>query len=151
MRFIYKIMIGLIIFNSLLVLFSAINIGGRPLFPLSTLGEDAINITGNETYTGYKVTGGIFSWDTLTITVMGISVALGLFTGWILKSPVPVGAALFSGFIVALFIAPASMIYNLDPTHNWVVSSIISLIAIIIGILASLTIVETFMQQRGAD
>jgi hypothetical protein len=114
----------------------------------------ATNITGDSNYTGYKITGGSnFLFDATTISIFGISVGIGLLTSWAIKSPVPIGASLFGGFLVALFVGGWSIVNNLTQGSwsNWIITGIVSLIAIIIGIISAWTIIEIFAGQAGAD
>ena len=132
MRFIYKLLLGLVLFNSFLALFAGFfSIGGTN--PVES--ESAINVTSDIDYTSYEITGDFFSWDTATIAVMGTSIALGLFASWVMKSPVPIGAALFSGIVSSLYLQSASVISNITPSDNWIITSIIGLVGICIGIL----------------
>lgn len=148
MRFLYKILIGLIIFNSMLVLLAGFfTIQGVP----PTESGSAVNVTSDTDFTDYEITGGFFALDTLTVSVFGIAFGLGILFGWVLKSPIPIAAGLFSGFISAIYIRSASVINNIIPSGNWIISSIVGLVGIIIGILAAITIIEMFAQQTGAD
>lgn len=155
MRFIYKILIGLLIFNSMLVFLSGFfTIQG--VEPPESSG--AINISGEGeveegvTYTEkFSITGEVFKMGTLDILVLGVPAAIGLLVSIGLKSPVPLGAALFSGFLMLLYVKSATVINNVAPQGNWIISGIIGLIGICIGILAAFTIIEYFAGQTGAD
>ena len=111
----------------------------------------AINITSDPDYTGYKITGEVLSIGLSEVSIIGISVGLGFLASWAIKSPVPIGAGLFSGILAALYIRSATVINNITPQGNWVISGIIGIIGICIGILAAFTIIEYFAGQTGAD
>ena len=143
MRFIWKITLGLILLNSMLVLFSS--------FFAATTGTDAINITSDATFVGYKVSGSFAAMLESSVLVMGVAFGIGILGAWAVKSTVPIGVGLFAGFLVALYIGPATVLYNLDPTNNWIISGIISILGIIIGILAALSVTEMFAGQTGVD
>jgi len=114
--------------------------------------DQAINVSTDPTYGSYTITGDIAVLRDSEIVLLGVGITLGLsfLASWAIKSPIPIGVGLFIS-IIALFTAPAAIIYQLDPTHNWIVSGIITVISIIIGILAALSIVEMFTQQQGVD
>lgn len=146
MRFIYKILLGLIIFNSMLVFlagFFAIN-GVNPVEE-----NAAYNFTDDPDYQSYIITGDIF--DVTTLSIFGVSITIGLISSALLHSPVPLGACFFSGFIAALYIKSAGVIGNLAPSGNWIISGIITLVGIAIGLIAAFTIIEFFAGQAGAD
>lgn len=149
MRFIYKVLIGLIVFNSMLVFlagFFSINNVNPPE------SSSAINVTSDTTYTGYKIAGEILSIDLTTVSIMGVSITIGAIASILMKSPVPVGASLFSGFLALLYVKSAIVIDTIvGAQNNWILTGIISLVAILIGILATFTIVEMFAGQVGAD
>lgn len=146
MKFLYKIILGLLLFNSILLLFSG-------FFTTDTSQYDAINVSEESNYTGYKITGGFFSFDgagvTLGIGAFTIPFLFGLLSGWLLKSPVPIGAGLFSGLIAGFYVGTATILYNL--TTNVIINSMIGLIGIGIGILAFIAIIEMFSGTGGAN
>ena len=140
MKFLYKLLLGALIFNSMLVLFSA-------FFLSSPISEGAINVSSDPAYEGYKITGSsISTMATESIVVMGFSFGLGGLAAWLTKSTIPIGVGLFGG-IVALYGGAAAIIYNLDPTHNYIVAGIIVTISICIGLLTAIAIVGMFSQQ----
>jgi len=160
MRFIYKILVGLIIFNSMLVMFGMFFKIGDTM----PLGEtDAQNITGDaEIETGatyaerFTLTNILFNWDTGSVTILTIGIGLTTLFGWALKSPVPIGAGLFSTFIALLYYKSAAIITTFaeasgDDTSIYIITGMITLIGIIIAILAAFTITEMFAGQTGAD
>lgn len=140
MKLLYKLLLGALIFNSMLVLFSA-------FFISSPISEGAINVSSDPTYAEYKLSeNSIVSMSGLSVSVMGISFALGAIASWLMKSPIPIGVGLF-GSIIALFAGPAAIIYQLDPTHNYIVAGLIGTIGVGIGILAAIAVIGMFTQQ----
>lgn len=148
MRFIYKILIGLILFNSMLV-FLAGTFAIQGTVPHES--SYAINVSSNETFSSYSIAGEIFSLDGVILTIIGVTVTVGAFLSWAIKSPVPIGAAIFSSIISTLYYNGAKVIENLIPQGNWILFGIITVVGIIIGILAAFTIIEMFAGQAGAD
>lgn len=144
MRFLYKILLGAIIFNSMLVLFSA-------YFISSPVSETAINVSSDSAYEDYDLSSGnVATMTGLSLTVAGITFTFGAIMSWWIKSPVPIGVGVFSS-ILALFAAPAAIIWTIDPTNNYIVSGIIGTLGIGIAILAAIAVAEMFTQQGGAD
>jgi len=148
MKFIYKITLGLLLFNSILLLFSG-------FFPTDTSQYNAINITEDADYNEYKITGDIFSLDTSGVYLGVGSVIsftlIGVIAAWAFKSPVPVGAGLFSGFLTSLYVSSSSVLTGLNLTSNPIISGVISLVGIGIGVLAFISIIEMFSGTGGAN
>ena len=152
MRFIYKILIGLLIFNSMLCLLGVFFTVDNQL-PSS--GVNAKNITGDATISGESYgdvfnLGNLFSFDKAGGILFGLSLSVGVFAAWIIKSPIPIGAGLFSGFILLLYTNTAGVLNTLTPSGNWVITGLITLIGIIIAILAGFTIIDMFSGQQEA-
>jgi len=158
MRFVYKWLLGLIIFNSVLVMFA----GFFTIGDISPIGaDDALNMTSDAVFqdpdTGEWFTyaetfelSDLFSADEGTVTILGIGLGLTVLFGWALKSPIPIGAGLFGTFI-AILAYNTSAVFNSIAPDNWIVNGLIALIGIVIGILGALAIVEMFAGQTGAD
>jgi len=143
MRLLYKFLLGAIIFNSMLVLFSVFFIG-------SPASEGAINVSSDATYAGYKLSGDAATFAGSSIIIAGVTISVGAALAWLMKSPVPIGVAIFSSVMV-LFTAPAAIIYQIGGTQNYIVVGIIEIIAICIGILAFIAVAEMFTQQGGGE
>ena len=111
MRFIYKILLGLLIFNSMLVF-----LGG--FFTIQGVEPpekgSAINVTSDPDYSSYNIAGEVFAIDDVLVGILGASVILGGLSAWALKSPIPIGAALFSGFLALLYVRSATGIRGFD-------------------------------------
>ena len=146
MKFIYKVLIGLLIFNTVLVLFSG--------FFYTTLEINPENVANDSTYADYKLGGDIFLISGIGFKVIGITAGaaiIGLLISIPLKSPVIFGAFLFSGLLAALYITPATLLYQLNPTGNWIIAAFISLSGVIIGVIAGMYIIEMFSGQGGTN
>ena len=113
----------------------------------------AINVTSDPDYSSYNIAGEVFAIDDVLVGILGASVILGGLSAWALKSPIPIGAALFSGFLALLYVRSATIINDITPEGQvgWIIPAIIGLIGICIGILAAFTIIEYLAQQTGAD
>ena len=150
MRFIYIVILGLIIFNSMLVFMGGIFAiqGEEP-----TIAADAVNISSDTSFNDYNLisSNNIWSLNKSSIGIMGISVGLGAIFAWIFKSPIPIGAALLAGFIGTLYSQAAGVIYSILPRDNWILAGIITVVGICLAILVGFTIVEWFAQQSGAE
>jgi len=144
MRFIYKMLLGLILFNAMLVIFAY-------FFPMSpATGHD---ISGDTTYSNYgNIGSGLFNnmYTNAVATggiVFGGSILVGIFTGS-LNLWIGIGA------IVSVFVALWNMswgtIQNLTSSYP-VVNDLIVVMSIVIGILAVISIAEVLTAQRGAD
>jgi hypothetical protein len=153
MRFIYKILIGLLIFNSMLIF-----LGG--FFTTSTgdpsASTNAVNITGDATIDGKSYTDkfkleNLFTFDEITGSIFGISLVVGALASWAIKSPVPIAAGIFSAFISLIYANSANIINSITPQDNWILTGLITLIGILIAIIAGFTIIEMFAGQTGAD
>lgn len=144
MRTVYVATLFLLIFNSILVLFS--------IFFTTAVPTSAINVTANATAQGYMLTSNINFYDGANLSILGLSVgavAIGLLASWATKSTIPIGIAAF-GVVVGIFHTFTIVIYNLDPTHNYLIVSILYLLEICLGILVGYDVVEMLTQQRGA-
>ena len=147
MRFIYKLLIGLLIFNSMLLLFA-------PFFPVgtTTLSESATNITSDSEFTSYQNIGSANMIGNMIITGGGVfagAIVLGLLTQ---QLGLFIGAGSFIALIAALWRGASGVIVPiLQIANNWIVMAMYSLITIIIGIVAVIAVVEMFTAQQGGD
>jgi len=146
MKFLYKVILGLLLFNSILLLFSG-------FFPTDTSQYNAINITEDADYNEYKITGDIFKLDSYGIYLGVGSVIsftlIGVIAAYAFRSPVPVGAGLFSSLVSSLWISTSSVLSSLNLTSNPIISGMISLIGICIGVLCFIAIIEMFSGTGG--
>ena len=138
MKFVYFIILGLVIFNSVLIITSGI-------FNTS-LGDDASDYSKYSLSTPSSIisiltsTASIGAWGTLTVA--GIIFAIGL------KNYIFVGIGLFLGLVTALYIGASDILFKIS-SNNVYISGIITLIGIVIGILVLYNVVEMFTQQQG--
>ena len=144
MRFIYKAILGLLIFNTVLLMLAS-------YFPTSGQVGNPIDVTGDHNYTKFKLGGSqpIFTFGLASATIMGFSVALGIIGSWAIKSTIPLAGAVIGGLVTSLYIGPASVLYSF--TQNTLIIAIISLIGLILGIMVGFTVIEWFANQSGAD
>lgn len=145
MRFIYKILIGLIIFNGVLIAFS-------PFFPASTESKHAIDVTGDDDITQYGgLDQGLFGdvWGT-ALSVGGVVFGASLLLGVLAKQvALFVGIGAFIAIITGLWSITNGVVVRL--VNYPIVNTLVTLIIIIIGIVGVLSVVEMLNAQRGAD
>ena len=146
MRFVYKILIGLILFNGMLMIFSS-------YFPASTATTEYGNVadvTGEETFTQYRgFTGYGVLMDALATgaAVFTLTIVLGLASR---NLPLFIGVGAFMAILSGLWVATTSIftkMFESTPT----VGSLYILITIVIGVVATFSVIEIFTGQAGAD
>jgi len=151
MRFVTQVLLGLIVFNAMLVMTS-------PFFSTAYVSEepyDAINVTGNETtYAQYEdfnldFWGILFGSGGQASLVMGGSLIIGIAVAWGTKSMIPIGIAAFIGIITSLYLTARTVLYGLP--YNSYVQGTISLVLILISITLLFIMSEAMMSQTGAD
>lgn len=144
MRFIYQLILGLIIFNAMLLLFI-------PYFPNSGTVGNPMDINQDTNFTKYKVGGeqAILTGGGVMGAIMGISIMGGLFGSWAIKSTVPLAASTVGGIVAALYVGPATVLYSLNITNNVLITGIISILGIVIGIMTGFMVLEWLANQQG--
>ena len=153
MRFIYKLLIGLILFQGLTVLFTA-SYAGVSIFPATGYDPSTINVT--EQYGGYTLDRGPIAlmgmiFPASALAAMGAIGATSLILGLLAKSIVPLGAGAFVAIITGLYIGASGILFNIDPTNNPIISGLITIVGIVIGIIVVFSVAEMFVGQSGAD
>jgi len=115
-------------------------------------GADAKNVSNDANFSAYKLSGDPLSITGTSITIFGISIAIGLVVSWAIKSPVPIGAALFTGIVAALYVQSNTIIKGVIPSNiYWIITGIIDIVFICIGIIVMFTVIEIFSGQMGVD
>ena len=141
MKFIYFIILGLVIFNSVLILTSGI-------FNTS-LGDDAEDYNKYSLNSPSDVIGVLFSSSALSawgaFTVIAV---VGVIGGIVLKNYIIAAVAIFLGLVTALYIGASDILFKISD-NNVYISGIITLIGIVIGILVLYNVVEMFTGQGG--
>jgi hypothetical protein len=142
MRFLYKMLIGLILFNAMLTIFAG-------FFPMSSEGELAHNVTGDSAYTGYSIMNtGIFTGAVASGgLVFAGSAIIGAITG---SMNLWIGAGLVVSIIVGLWNMSWGVIKSLTDAYP-IVKDLVFVMSIVIGIIAVMSIAEIITAQRGAD
>jgi len=137
MKFVYFIILGLVIFNACLILTSSI-------FNTS-MDASATDYGSYQLKNPGDVVGILFNSNSITawgvIGLTGVLLAIGT------KNYVFVAVAIFLGLVTALYIGASSVLFNIS--DNAYVHSIITLIGIVIGILVLYNVVEMFTGQGG--
>lgn len=142
MRFIYIILLGLIIFNGTLILFS-------PLFPDAVEDSAAVDVFDDDGVGGYGNIGtnlfkSMFSVSNMLVVsgIFGIGVLLSLVS----RNPtIGVGIGLFAAVIGGLWNATSRVIFGL--TDYPIVSGISTLLTIVIGVILVFTVLEMLTGQ----
>jgi len=150
MRFVTQVLIGLIVFNAMLILTA-------PFFPTTYVEETpygAVNITSDTNYSQYgefsiDFWGILFGSGGLGFATMGTSLVLGVLWTAYSKDLKPLGIATFAGLVTTLFITAASVLYSIS--QNVYIQGLIAIIGVIIGILIAFTMAEAMMGQTGVD
>jgi hypothetical protein len=143
MRIVYKIALGLLLFNAFLTLFS-------PIFN-TAVSENAIDyeaedISQYEIKNAGDVMGIIFhsdnigAWSAVAIvTIAGIGVA------FLTKNYVYIGVTLFVSIIVGLYVKMSSVIAGIGSTYgNIYVTGLITIIGIAIGLIVIFNVIDMF-------
>ena len=143
MRFIIKLMIGLILFNAMIVIFSG-------FMPHPTIQNNAVNVT--EEYGGYKTIniGNTIKNILLTpdnagifITLLGVGALAGIFSG--MNIALYLGISIVLGILLTVLNGTLKVFIFLD--NYPVVSALFSVMLIIIGIIAILSVGDTLMSR----
>lgn len=156
MRIIYKILLGMFIFNILYLSFT-------PYFPTGDV-EDvkAGDMTGD--ISDYGVIDSVISWGTIS-TAIGTfvgSVALLSVTGWLsggsisLSAGVIIGISVITSIISTIWYSFSTIFSDIlkvgDQYGNFTIASTFyTLFSIVFGIIIALTIAEMFSGQSGVD
>ena len=146
MRFIYKMLLGLILFNACLFLFSNFFTDTTPY---------GMNVA-DELSEKYSMTGGedFFSTAVGQTVLVGIGVFAGAFALGIVSRQVGLflGIGLFASIISGLWAYTQGTITKLIPgtSEYIIIHGLIDVITIAIGIIVVFTIAEFFVAQRGA-
>lgn len=149
MRFIYKMLLGMIIFTGMLVyLEDTFSIQGIP----PQAGSNAQNVSDDANYTDYKISGNPLSITGSSITIIGIFVSIGFLISFAIKSPIPIGAMLVAGVVANLYYQSNTIVKSVIPGDMyWVIVGIIDIVLICIAIILAFTVAEIFSGQAGAD
>jgi len=145
MRFLYKLLLGLIIFNAMLILFSG-------YFPDS--GQETYATTPDDGYTGYKSfqNANIFS----TMWTSGLTTGVAVFGMALLFGVLAKQVALFAGIgafiavFTGLWAGASGVIFNMTNAYP-MVHGLAIIITICIGVIAVFSVVEMLNGQRGMD
>lgn len=141
MRVIYKIVLGLFLFNAILTLFG-------PIFATS-LSDSAISVDEMESYkldSPTDIISIIFSWDNLG--AWGASVIIlagGVLVALATKNYVYIGVTLFVSIVIGVYIKMSTVIATIGgQTDNVYVTGIIAIVGIAIGLIVVFNVVDMF-------
>jgi len=149
MRMLYKIVLGLLLFNAFLTLFN-------PLFTSALdvetgYADDAINYTSSD-MTDYSITNVtsivelIFSPENLgALAAGGAALVAAMLVAFATKNYVIIGVGLFVAIVVSMYTKMSSVIANIgSQTNNIYVDGIIAIISIAIGVLIIFAVIDMF-------
>jgi len=161
MRFIYMILIGLIVFNASLMLYA----GSFDYASTSGLENNAVNTTvkysryGDVTnlwdavILGTDDTPGLFNIVTITTVLgtMGIGGLIGKFTGGQYSITLVAGVGMFIGIIMSFWNQTFFVISNLTGAYGWLLNGLVTIISMAIGIIIIFNVIELFTGQQGVS
>ena len=149
MRFIYTILLGMIIFNGVLIGFSS-------FFPTTTSSSiDSVNVT-DSSISGYgdiqDISSSLTSILSQAFTIGGIIFAAAAITSFITHNNIYLGIGAFIAVIVAIYGTFAKPIHTILNTYSPTVGIyLFDLFMIIFGIIILLSVVEMLSGQTGVD
>lgn len=146
MKFIWMLLIGMVMFNGFLLAFNAF----FPQSPYSTGLYNIENITANETLSPYKHPG-ILTFDVIGIGFTGVTAVLGIAIGLVLTALTRnlqyIAAGAMVAIISSLWTASASIFT--DMMHSFpILGAIYTLISIAIGITVAILVLGIFTGQE---
>ena len=140
MKFIYYVLLGLVAFNAMLVLFAG-------FFP--NVQVNPVDVTVNATfspYSGLTSWNGIYSVVAAGAGVFGVSLIIGALTK---NLALWTGIGAFMSFIVGLWTATTEVMSNI--TNYPLVHDLYIVVCILIGIVATASVIEMFTGQQGGN
>ena len=153
MKFIYTLLIGLVLFNGFLLVFSVFFPQDPAFGPEGISKENIANVTGNETVSGYRkgiinlegIAVDLFLAGATTMTAVIIAAIAGTLLGGGSNFPLWVGIGLMVGIISSLWLITTKIF---TPMVNYpVVREIYTIITVVIGILVILGLVDMTTQR----
>lgn len=149
MKFIEQIIIGLVIFNGMLILTS-------PFFPATTTDTpfDAVNVTSESDYSRYEglsldFWGLLFSTGGLGFAAFGGAVGIGALFVFFSRDIKVLGIAAIAGLVTGTFIGTAGILSSVST--NVYIQGLIALIGIAIGILFAIYLSKMMAGQGVTD
>ena len=141
MRFIYKLLLGLILFNAMILIFAS-------YFPSSPY--TGKNITTDPTYSSFRNIGSTEMIKDMIITsggIFAVMIAIGVLTQ---NRVIWVGAGSLVALIAGLWRGMSGTLMPMV-SQNSIVNQFYNILIISIGILAVISIIEILTGQQGAD
>ena len=156
MRFIYIILLGLVMFNASLLLFADV------FDYASTSGADEDAINTSELYEGtYGDPNNLWEGviygllNIYTAAIIGVMLAAGglfnKFTGGTYSLTLIIGISFFIGIIMSLWVSTFNVVTNLTGEYGYMLNGLITIISIAIGLIIVFSINEMFLGQQGAN
>lgn len=143
MRFIYVVLLGLIIFNGTLLLFA-------DLFPSSTEEDHAVDVSdelGSYSDVGEGLLENVVGGGlTVSVSIFAVSAIIGVITK---QLGLFIGIGAFAAVVGGLWAATSSIIFNIGDYP--IVSGLITLITIAIGVVFVFSVIDLLTAQRGVN
>lgn len=156
MRFIYKLLFGLIIFNACIMLFS----GMFNYASVSDLDEDAVDVEdeygdtyGNPGNLWSGIVSNLFSLPSIAalLIIFAGSGVVGKFTSGNYSLTLVTGIGLFIGLLSALWISTFQTITEITSSYGLLLNGLVSIITIVVGLLMVFSIIEMLVGQHGVN
>ena len=151
MRFIYKLLLGLIIFNGMLVLLAS-------MFPVYQPG--AVDVTGDTDYAKFSsLSNPNMLWNMIIVggaatlsTLVGVTVFGWFSRGISINALQVVGIASFIGAVTGLWFGVSQVFTAISSfADNQYFTGFYAIITICIGIIVAWSVIEMFIGQTGVD
>jgi len=142
LRFIYILLLGMLIFNGMLIIFS-------PFFPAETLVFNPSAVDPGVSHGTYANLGNQNLIGDMILTSGGIFAA-AMILAVVTQSVIWVGAGSFIAFIAGLWVGISQPITGIIGYFSVAGVSLYSLFMICVGIIVTASVIEMFVQQKGA-
>jgi len=152
MRFIYKALLFMLLFNAFLFMFSDVFETEVDYNPQDPSANEAISNYGevNNFSTIIKT----FLTSKASLAIIGVVFATALASKWLiggkLSTTLLIGVGAFVGIIVALYNASVQVMLNIANSNSYI-DETVTIIQIIFGIIIVFTVVEMFVGQQGVN
>lgn len=142
MRFLYKILLGVILFNACLILFA-------PIFPLSIEGDKAVDVTEElEGYGEFSNPADLFGIVDIGagLTVFGVAIIIGYVTK---NLPMFIGIGAFMSIFTSLWLVAGDVMVEI--TRYDYVGELFTIVTLCLGIIAVITMGEILTGGGGGS
>jgi hypothetical protein len=152
MRFIYVVLIGLVVFNAMLMLFAS---SFNQRSGLDDVGVDTASTLDDygDIANAMSFIGGLINWPLFIGMFTGFLAAgfLNRFAGGTYSTTLILGVGLFASIISSLWFKTFETINQITGQYGDMLNGIVAIITIAIGLLVVFTVTEFFTGQQGAN